>query len=181
MSLTVTCPKCHAAFDVPNDLAEQPVRCHRCEHVFRPGEAHTEPLATAIQPGLALPLATPKKTVEEPEERPFRRPASPRAPFPWPSILIVTVGLLLLLLVMSGGFNLWFLTHADDPFRNAAAAREAAELARQQAVQAERAAAQAEAVRQEAQRKEAALQRRVDELTRQVEALKGELDEARRK
>ena len=180
MSIAVTCPTCQARFEITDDFAELPIRCHRCGDTFERNGKPAAALAAGIQAGTATKAGSAQKHIED-EPVPFTRPASPRSPFPVTPLLIVALGILLLLFIMSAGFNVWFVVHPDDPFRGAAEARRAADQAQQMQIQAERAAEQALVVQQQAQQREALLQRKVDDLRRKVDALKEQLEEAKRK
>ena len=174
MSIAVTCPKCRGKFELPRHPGERPIRCPLGGHFLQvPSHDSSD---TGIQIGNSLQGVP----VEDPDKPPHR-PAPPRSPFPVQPLVIVLLGVLLLLLALSGSFNLWFLANPRGHFHGAEEARRAEELARQQAEQAKIAAQQAQFLEQQAKQREATLQQRVRELERQVEGLKMELDEAKGK
>ena len=99
MPTTAVCPQCQTRFEAPSDLADQPVRCSRCMHTFRWAEA-----ANAIQAG--LPRAAGADDYD-PHPAPSPRHPTARPAFPLVPILVLAIGLLILLLAISVGFNLW--------------------------------------------------------------------------
>lgn len=180
MPITTTCPQCQARVEISDDLADQPICCQRCLHTFE-RDGKPEAPAGAIQAGAAPKVATskPRKEEDAAEPRPSPRRPTARPAFPWTAVLIVTIGILFFLLVMSIGFNIWFITSPDAMFRRADQIR--AEEARQQAMQAQEAAERARQMQQQAEGKEAQLQRRIDELQRQVDALKEQVEDGKKK
>jgi hypothetical protein len=82
MSIAVLCPQCLVRFEIPDDLADQPVRCHQCMHIFPLGAARlsVDPSPAHIHEGLP-PIAT---VVSEEEETPAQsrppRRVRPRSP-----------------------------------------------------------------------------------------------------
>jgi hypothetical protein len=112
------------------------------------------------------------------DDDPLPRPPQARAPFPMSPFLIVVIGILVFLLFLSGGFNIYILTNPNDPFREAEEARrrEAQERQQQMMVQQD---AQTRRMQQEFQQKLADLQRKNEELTRQLEAAKEQADDAK--
>jgi hypothetical protein len=116
------------------------------------------------------------------DDEPLPRHMQARARFPVSPLLIVAVGLLLFLLVLSAGFNVWFFVNPEVHGNRDLDARRAADVARQQQkMQAEDAAQRALVVQQEFQRKQAVLQRDIEDLTRHLEAAKEQLEDAKRK
>ena len=76
MSIAVTCPECQSRFDLPDDLADQPIRCHRCDHTFdsplSPGGRGAGGEGDARE-GITVKAVPKKKPVEdEPPPRPYR-------------------------------------------------------------------------------------------------------------
>jgi uncharacterized protein HemX len=178
MPLTVACPKCQARLDITSDLADQPIRCHRCEHVFTRGDdRHAE----AIQVGTSRNGAPPRTDDDEPVP-PSRPHATARAPFPTAPILVLVCGLLFLLLALSVGFNVYILAQPDREF-GMQAARRAEQEARLQAerAQADAAAQAAQVKAQAAQADEAKLRREIENLRDELAAVRQDLDDARRK
>lgn len=154
MSIAVTCPQCQASIDVSDDSADVPIRCQRCAHTF---ERH----AHAIQSG-------PPPRAETP--RPQKRPTFA---FPLVPMLVVVCGILLLLLILSGGLNVWLVSGPEGRGHRAIEeARRAEEQARMLQMQVE----QARQMQVHAEKKQAELQQRIDELQRQNDALRDQLD-----
>lgn len=135
MSIAVTCPQCRTDFEVPPDLADQPVRCHRCGNTFQ-AKAGLE-RADGIRVGTAPKPANKTSDADDADaDRPTPRPM-PRSAFPWGPIAIVIIGLLSLLLVFSAGLNVWvFLHHNDNRMQEVMNAERAAVEQRMQAEQA---------------------------------------------
>lgn len=111
MLTTAVCPQCQTRFEVPRDLADQPVRCSRCLHTFRWAEA-----ANAIQAG--LPRVTASDDYD-PHPAPSPRHPTARPAFPLVPILVLAIGLLILLLAISVGFNLWQMKAAHQLMQDA--------------------------------------------------------------
>ncbi len=178
MAIAVVCPKCGANFEITRDLKDQPVRCMRCELTFTPGEA--DPLAVGIQ---TTPVATPPAKKYEQVLPPAPSPprATARTPFPAVPLLVCVVGMLFFLLVGSGGFNVWFLTHPDHPWRRRVDVEQANQRAAMAEARAQAEAAAATAAQAETQRLRKQLQDQIDELKQTLDATRKELDEARRK
>lgn len=109
-------------------------------------------------------------SLEDNEPMP-RRPQA-HAPFAVSPLLIVALGALLFLLMLSGGFNVWFVFNPQVHFHRDEEARRQKDLAVQLQRQAEDAAQRAVIMQQEFQRKHAVMQREIDDLTRQLEAAK---------
>jgi len=178
MSVMLTCPECRTKIEITDDLLDQPVRCHRCLHIFE--RTAREQLALGVQAG--APTKAPEKATPREEERPEpRRPSEPHSPFPIMPILIVALGVVFLMLVCSLGFNIWFVWNPEGRFRPIEEARKAEERARQQQIIAEQEAQRAAAMQAEGQRRAANLQREIEALQRQLEATREQLEEARRK
>ena len=70
------------------------------------------PIDEGIQPGPPPAKSAPKK--READE-PLRHP-TPRSPFPLTAVLVVAIGILVLLLVFSVGFNVWFIMRSEHRF-----------------------------------------------------------------
>ncbi len=176
MAITVVCPKCGASFEITRDLRDQPVRCMRCEHTFTPGEA--DPLAVGIQ---TTPIVTPPAKKYEQVLPPAPSPprATARTPFPAVPLLVCVVGMLFFLLVGSGGFNVWFLTHPDDPWRRRVDVEQANQRAAMAEARAQAEAAAAAAAQAETQRVRKQLQDQIDDLKQALEAAKKEAENLR--
>ena len=160
MSVVVTCPQCQAGFEIPGDLADQPVRCHRCAHTFQANgvPAHLD----GIRVGASATL--PRRQIDEVDHEPMPSPRRPtaRAPFPWGPIAVITIGILFFLLSLSAGFNFYYLSDPDGPHRNLEEARQAERVAVERRLQAEKLAALA--LQQEVEAKA-----RMDRLLRELE------------
>jgi len=104
-----------------------------------------------------------------------------RRPFPMSPLLIVVIGILLVLLFISGGFNIWVISNPDHPFRQAEVARAKEDMIRQQQIMVQQGEERARAMQMEFQQKLGTLQRKNDELVAQVEALKEQVEDAKRK
>ncbi|HZZ82379.1 MAG TPA: hypothetical protein VFE62_28025 [Gemmataceae bacterium] len=166
MAISVACPKCQAHLEITDDLVDQPIRCHRCENIFRRGDdaAH----ANGIQVGTARrgPAGQPR----EDEPPPSRPHATARAPFPMVPLLVLVCGLLVLLLVLSGGFNFWLIAHPDIAFN-----RDEVRMLQAQAAEANERAAQARQQEEQARREAAELKRRLDRSEQTVRELEKRL------
>jgi predicted Zn finger-like uncharacterized protein len=168
MGITIACPKCQARFEITKDLADQPIRCHRCEHTFRRGDANLH--ADAIQVGTGRKGAP--AAVEDEPMPPSRPHATARPPFPTVPLLILLCGFLFLLLALSGGFNFWMIGHADMRFDNEAIAlRMQLDQANQRAIAAEQAA----------QVQEAKAKREIDDLKKKLDKANMEFRELEHK
>src|SRR6478752_6348933 len=111
MSIAVHCPKCQARFEIADDLADQPVCCHQCMHVFQRSAANA--VAASIQAGLP-DVATAACRNEESNTDFVPTPhARPRSPFPLVPMLVLMIGFLTFSLVISLGFNIWVLLNHD--------------------------------------------------------------------
>jgi hypothetical protein len=143
MSVAVTCPECQERYEVPDEAAEQMIRCRRCQCPIE-AKRHA-PASEGIQAKPAPVLGSASRQREDDDnpqpDRP-RRHAKPRSPFPWTALLVVVIGLLFLLLVFSIGFNVWFIANPEKHFL-INEARRAEQIAIQQRMEAERAAAMA--------------------------------------
>lgn len=177
MSTVVTCPQCQTRMDLPNELADQPVQCHRCLSIFERGR--TAP-SMAIQAG-AAPLSKPHHesangggTHPKPHHESANGPGreSPphreaRAPFPIVPILILLLGILFIVLIGSVGFNIWFIVTPEHGFRANPQLQRAEALAQQQRVIAEQAVKAAEIDKNQAKLVQAQQAKQIDELKRQ--------------
>jgi len=143
MSLAVICPECQDRYEVPDEAAEQLIRCRRCQCPIE-AKPHA-PASESIQAKPAPVLGSaPRRRDDDDNPQPdhTRRHPRPRSPFPWTALLVVAIGLLLLLLVFSVGFNVWFIANPEKHFRMDDA-RRAEQMAIQQRMEAEKAAAMA--------------------------------------
>jgi hypothetical protein len=161
MSMTATCPQCQARIEVPGDLAEQPIQCHRCMTVFERGKAVA---SAAIQVGPAPPAAPPSGATEPAPSSPHREA---RAPFPLIPLFVLLLGILLFLLVASIGFNVYMVVVPDQGFRVNDRAVQAEARERQQRLMAEQAMQAAEANRKQADLNQARLQKQLEDLRRE--------------
>ncbi len=171
MSIVVSCPQCRTDFEVPPDLADQPVRCHRCGNTF-PAKAGLE-RADGIRVGTAPKSANKTSDADDTDtDRPTPRPM-PRSAFPWGPIAIVIIGLLGLLLVFSAGLNVWvFLHHNDNRMHEA---MHAERVAVEQRMQAEQARAQAMRQQDDARDQLVILNRELAEARKRLEEANVEL------
>jgi hypothetical protein len=144
MSVAVTCPECQERYEVPDEAAQQLIRCRRCQCPIE-AKRHA-PASEAIQAKPEPVLGSASRLLEDDDnpqpDRPRPHP-KPRSPFPWTALLVVVIGMLLLLLVFSVGFNVWFIVNPDRHLR-IEEARRAEQVAIQQRMEAERAAAMAQ-------------------------------------
>ena len=178
MPIAVVCPKCGGSFEITRDLGDQPVRCGRCEHTFTPGDA--DPLAVGIQ-AKSMPTTTKKPTEPDLPAMPSPPRATARTPFPAVPLLICVLGMLFFLLVLSGGFNAWFLMHPDDPWRRRVDADQAAQRAAAAEARAQAEAANARAAEAETNRLRKQLQDQIDDLKQALDNAKKELNDARKR
>jgi predicted Zn finger-like uncharacterized protein len=67
MSILLTCPRCHSAYEVDDDLRGRKVRCRECDEPVRvgPEPAETEHLQKEEPPGQPLPVAASLSEAEE--------------------------------------------------------------------------------------------------------------------
>jgi len=176
MALLVSCPNCQARFDIADDLADQPVRCHQCMHVFERVGARSPSVGIQARPPSAVTMAQEDRIPEQAR----RRMPSPRPAFPWYALYLVVIGLLFFLLVVSVGFNVWIVFNADNRFRREEEVRDLQQQAQAQRMRAEAAAEMARQQQIQATQKSASLQRQNEELKRQVDILRGQLEDVRR-
>jgi hypothetical protein len=116
---------------------------------------------------------------EAPTDAPPRHPA-PRAPFPWSSLAILTIGLLFFLFVASAAFNVWYVVNPELRYDRVDRVRAMQEEA---AMQRDIAQQNAEIARNEAlraQQNRETLKRENEELKRQLDIVRAQLDEAKR-
>jgi hypothetical protein len=144
MSVAVTCPECQEPYEVPDEAAQQLIRCRRCQCPIE-AKRHA-PASEGIQAKPAPVLGSASRQREDDDnpqpDRPRPHP-KPRSPFPWTALLVVVIGLLFLLLVFSVGFNVWFIANPEKHLRMDEA-RRAEQMAIQQRMEAEQAAAMAQ-------------------------------------
>ncbi len=177
MPSTVVCPNCRARFEIASDLAaDAPIRCKKCVHTFLRGDADS----AGIQAGPAPLTVTPSSDDDRRDEapRPPRRPTA-RPPISMVSFLWIALGVVLLLLVISLGFNVWVMIgHPDrrNRFEDEMRAERAAMAAREMAEQARQNAAQMEL---EAKIKVEELRKQQEELARQLKRTEDQMEEAR--
>ncbi len=176
MPIAVVCPKCGAGFEIPKDLADQPVRCMRCEHTFVRGD--DESLAVGIQAAGAA--ASGKKPEPASPTAPSPPRPTARSPFPAVPLLICLLGLLFFLLILSGGFNVWFVLHPEDPWRRGVAAEQEAQRALAAEARAQAEAANARAAQAEAERVRKQLQQQIDDLKQALDNAKKEAENLRK-
>jgi hypothetical protein len=157
------CPQCQERIDVPGDLADQPIQCHRCMTVFERGKAVA---SVAVHAGPA-PTAAPSSRAPEPTLSPSPPHREARAPFPWIPLLVLLLGILFFLLVASVGFNVYMMVVPEQGFRLNARAAQAEAVAQQQRVMAEQAMRDAEANRKQADLNQARLQKQLEDLRRE--------------
>ena len=175
MSIAVTCPQCQARFDVPDDLADQPIQCHQCLQVFERGSRKAASIG--IQAGPARVVPAPASLPDESApSRPLHHP-EPRSPFPVVPLMVVLIGLLFFLLVASVGFNVWITVTPDNRFRIDNRLQQAQADAQQQRAAAFQAKAQGDA---DLARLETLKKKEIDDLRKEIRALHEQLEEARR-
>ena len=168
MAISVACPKCQAHLEITDDLADQPIRCHGCETIFRRGDAEAHMNGIQIGTGRRGPASQPEEDEPQPPSRPH---ATARAPFPLVSLLILLCGFLFLLLVLSGGFNFWLVAHPDAMLH-----RDEIRVLQAQAAEANDRAAQAFRQGEAAQREAAELKRKLEKSEQTVRDLERRLN-----
>jgi hypothetical protein len=141
MTIAVECPECQDRYEVPDQAADQLIRCRRCQCPIdaKRREPQSEGIQTNPTPVLGSPSRQRQHDDNAEPERPRRHP-KPRSPFPWTALLIVVIGVLFFLLAFSVGFNVWFLVNPDKLLHMEERARRAEQEAMQQRLQAEQAA-----------------------------------------
>jgi hypothetical protein len=171
MAISVACPKCQAHLEITDDLADQPIRCHRCENIFRRGDAEAHTNGIQVGTGRRGPAAQPEEDEPMPPSRPH---ATARAPFPVVSLLVLLCGFLFLILVLSGGFNFWLIAHPD-----AMIGRGEVQMLQAQAAEANARAAQALQQQEQAQREAAEAKRKLEKTEQTIRDLERRLREAK--
>ena len=109
-------------------------------------------------------------------EGPARRP---RSRFPWSSLAIVLIGLLLLLLIFSMCFNVWLALSPDRQFPGFEHLRDAEQAARAQQAIAEQSAVNAQLQEARIRADNEKLKRDIEDLKRQLDALQREKDDGK--
>jgi predicted nucleic acid-binding Zn-ribbon protein len=161
MSRVVTCPQCQTPIEVPGDLADQPIQCHRCMTVFERGKAVA---SVAVHAGPA-PTVAPSSRAPEPTLSPPHREA--RAPFPWIPLLVLLLGILFFLLVASVGFNVYVMVIPEQGFRFNENVRRAEQVAAEQRLAAQQAMQAADANKKQADLNQARMQKQLEDLRRE--------------